>query len=272
MEDDPLQKETRLIFSSLQTHINKVCGSQMPPGEIPPGDIQHVDPTGRSIPTFLSQQQKRDLKCTAVEGCVENATYFANMGGQESLCCAEHGVLFRSTHRNQNARGWFCRELVFDKGDECMWFIAWKIPQELRDAFGLLVWLWYPIPDAVDGGETNCFNIYKKPDESIDLPPQARWEKISSTEAARLIGQLFYESQRGQAPFVIGFAPDEPFDRPDPSLGFSVAKHSYISDMSEPFCFNHKKMGAYENVSLVWRVANIIEYKPERGTIRAIRN
>ena len=271
-----LQNETRLLFSSLQTHINKIFGQQMPLV-----DVTLVDGLGRrntNVSPTLTPQQKQTMTCTA-PGCARDADYFANVGGIEQLCCEEHAMILRRERHNDDATSWFCRELIKDKatsieeGQHCMWFIAWKIPPEMREAFGLLQWVWYPIPDASDGGETNCFNIYRTPDKSIKLPEGARWEVITIAEASKLIGQLIYEGQRGQPPFIVGFAPDEPFDRPDPSLGYSVAKHSCAectSDMAEPFCFNYKKIADYRDIGRTWDRADVIEYKPELGTIKSL--
>jgi predicted outer membrane lipoprotein len=220
-------------------------------------------------------QQKQEMKCTMADDCDEQALYFANVTGIEMLCCESHGAMLRTEQHGADASSWFCRELNHHKGDDCMWYIAWKLPEELRDDFGLLVWLWYPLDDQSDGEETTSFNLYREKDESIELPEGARWEKITRDEAATLIGQLIYENQRGKPPFIIGFAPDEPFDRPDPSMGYTLAKHSCqecTSDMTEPFCFNYKKKANARDLEATWERSNLIEYKPERGTIRAIRH
>jgi hypothetical protein len=269
-EHERLEQESRLIFSSLQTHINKVFGEQMPLV-----DITIIGMGGERVASALTEEQIKAMKCTHARECNEDALYFANVGGLESLCCMNHGETLRTAQqrRNQDATSWFCRELQPDKGDDCMWIIAWKVPEELREAFGLLIWLWYPIPDPADGGETNCFNIYRHKREDIELPEGARWEKINMEEAAHLIGQLIYEVQRGHKPCIIGFAPDYPYDRPDPSLGYSVTKHSCVectSDMAEPFCFNYKKVADYRDIRGTWQNATIIEYKPEVGRIRAV--
>jgi len=261
---EQMERETRLLFSSLQQHINKVFGEQMPLV-----DVTVASSSGEQLMAGLSDKQKRDLKCTE---CDTDAMYFSNVMGIEGLCCEQHGAQVRQENHGRDASSWFCRELMQEKGEDTRWIIVWKLPEEMRDDFGLLIWLWYPI--EAEGVEGNSYyNIYREPDDSILLPQGARWEKITREEATHLIGQLIYECQRGHAPYIIGFAPDEPFERPDLNLGYSVAKHSCeecTNERAEPYCFNHKKLAGYGAVHVTWERSHIIEYNPEIKTIRAV--
>lgn len=270
-----IQQEERWMFSAMQTHVNKVFGQQMPLLDVVLGD--------RALSAQLSEESKREMKCTHThimrEGndCGAPATHFACLGGIEMLCCAEHADLIRRVNRQMDAASWFCRELTPDKTDSehgCMWFIAWRIPEELREDFGVLKWLWYPSADTGDHENSVSYSIHREPSAAAHLPEGARWEPITVVEAAHLLGQLIYETQRGKQPYIVGFAPDEPFDRPDPSLGYSVSKHvcsECVSDMLEPYCFNFKKTARPDEVARTWEQADIIYYTPDRGEIKAVR-
>lgn len=267
-----IEQESRLMFSSLQTHLNKVFGEQMPLV-----DVSALDPASGQMARLhsLTPQQKTLMQCSYEDRCTEPATHFANVVGEEILCCERHAADLRRRNSQNDASSWFCRELKPDKSEDpdgIMWFIGWKIPDDLREDFGVLVWLWYPLPPD-ENSNKSTFTLFKDPDESIELPEGARWVQITKVEAAHLLGQLIYEAQRGRTPFIVGFAPDEPFDRPDPSLGYSVAKHvcsHCTSDMAEPYCFNFRKVASNQDMERTWSRNNLIIYTPEDGRIRGL--
>lgn len=218
-------------FNSLQCHINKFFGSVAPYVNITNG-------SEITVPALFNEEAT--LGCTASGRCHEQATYIGNHFGKQLLYCDLHAQRMREQFANTDKLTWFCKKLVRKHEKEpAYWINVRRATKEY-----CMPWIWVaeaattdttPPNESATGEQVYIFHK-ERPAwrvDSLSMP-------IEADEALRLLCQMRNQIRAGNPLFIIGFANDHPFDRPDFTLGYSICKHVGAADENyESYCFKY---------------------------------